>query len=63
MTGLHRKKPKVYKKCNIIDIRHEPKGGGGPQLDKSGLTQEEDKPITEANPPYLCIIPPWVESQ
>ena len=26
MTGLHRKKPKVYKKCNIIDIRHEPKG-------------------------------------
>jgi len=26
MSGLHKNEPKVYKKYNIIDIRHETKG-------------------------------------
>ena len=26
MSGLHKNEPKVYKKYNIIDVRHESKG-------------------------------------
>jgi len=26
MSGLHKNEPKVYKKYNIIDVRHKPKG-------------------------------------
>jgi hypothetical protein len=26
MSGLHKTEPKVYKKYNIIDVQHKPKG-------------------------------------
>ena len=38
---LYKNWPKVYKKYNIIDTRHESKGGGGPQLGKTGPRREK----------------------
>ena len=39
---MYKNWPKVYKKYNTIDTRHEPKGGGGSQLGKTGPRREDN---------------------
>ena len=49
MSELYKNWPKVYKKYNIIDTRHEPKGGGAPQLGKTGPRREENMGKPKSN--------------
>ena len=49
MSELYKNWPKVYKKYNIIDTQHEPKGVGGPQLGKIGPRREENMGKPKSN--------------
>ena len=65
MLGLHKNEPKVYNKYNIIDVQHEPKGGGNPQSGKIGPRREEnmDKPKSNHLISMEYLQSPTLEAQ
>jgi len=56
MSGLHKNEPKVYKKYNIIDIRHEPKGRR-PTTRQNRTQKKEEYGQTQIKSPHLFGIP------